>query len=89
MKEILQKIEQFKNITEKDKIGMILSYFADFGCSDGGLISVKQFDDLADTFIQFKNEGVVQDLKSMLEADTYSELKQAVSDLINELEEAD
>jgi hypothetical protein len=30
---------------------------------------------------------IVLDLKSMLEADTYSELHQAVSDLINELEE--
>jgi len=32
-------------------------------------------------------DDLVLDLKSMLEADTYSELKQSVSDIINELEE--
>ena len=34
-------------------------------------------------------EDLILDLKSMLEAETYSELHQAVSDLINELEEGD
>ena len=32
---------------------------------------------------------LTQNIKSMLEAETYSELKQGVSDLINELEEDD
>ena len=32
-------------------------------------------------------DNIVLDLKSMLESETYSELHQAVSDLINELEE--
>ena len=89
MKEILQKIEQFKNATEKDKVGMILSSFIDHGNSDGGLISIKQFDELADTLIQFKDEGIIQDLKSMLESDTLSELKQCVYDLLDELEGED
>lgn len=90
MKEILQKIEkQFKNATEKDKVGMILSSFIDHGNQDGGLISVKQFDELADTLIQFKDKSVIQDLKSMLQSDTLSELKQCVYDLLDELEGED
>ena len=89
MKEILQKIEQFKNATEKDKVGMILSSFIDYGNPDGGLISVKQFDELADTLIQFRDKGIIQDLKSMLQADTLSELKQCVYDLLDELEGED
>lgn len=32
-------------------------------------------------------DGLVLDLKSMLESDTFSELKQCISDLLNELEE--
>lgn len=32
-------------------------------------------------------ENLILDLKSMLESNTFSELHQAVSDLINELEE--
>ena len=89
MKEILQKIERFKNATEKDKIGMILSSFIDNGNPDGGLISVKQFDELADTLIQFKNKAIIQDLKSILQSDTLSELKQCVYDLLDELEGED
>ena len=89
MKEILQKIEHFKNATEKDKVGMILSSFIDHGNPDGGLISVKQFDELADTLIQFKNKGIIQDLKSILQSDTLSGLKQCVYVLLDELEGED
>ena len=55
MNEILRKIEQFKNATEKDKVGMILSSFIDYGNPDGGLISVKQFDELSDVLIEYLN----------------------------------
>ena len=54
MKDILKEIERnYKSETEKGKIGMILSNFIDVGNSKGGLISVKQFDELSDTIIEF------------------------------------
>ena len=34
-------------------------------------------------------EGLILDLKSISENDTYSHMKQAILDLINELEEGD
>ena len=59
LKELLQKIErQFENATEKDKLGMILSNFVDIGSSSGGAISVKQFDELSDTIIEFYKRRV-------------------------------
>ena len=55
MREILKKIQKYKNATEKDKIEMILSGFIDVGSTGhlGGCISSLQFDELSDTIIEF------------------------------------
>jgi len=53
-KELLKRFKgEFKNFSEKDKIGMILSNAIDYGSSNGGMISGKQFDELSDTIMEF------------------------------------
>ncbi len=52
MKEFIEKIKSCKNQTPKDAILMILSRCADVGSESGVLISVKQFDKVADVLIE-------------------------------------
>lgn len=54
-KELLKMFRgAFKNASEKDKLEMILSNAIDIGSGKfGGMISVKQFDELSDTIIEF------------------------------------
>lgn len=52
--ELLKRFEnEFKELSEKDKLEMILSNAIDYGGSNGGMISVKQFDNLSNTIMEF------------------------------------
>lgn len=54
-KELLRMFKnEFKGLSEKDKIKMILSNAIDIGSEKyGGMISGEQFDELSDTIIEF------------------------------------
>ena len=52
--ELLKRFEnEWNGLSEKDKLGMILSNFIDYGGHEGAMISDKQFDELSDTIIKF------------------------------------
>lgn len=56
--ELLKRFEnEFKGLSEKDKVEMILSNFIDIGGSMGGCISVKQFDKISNTIIKYYNSN--------------------------------
>jgi hypothetical protein len=44
----------YKNVSDNDELGMILSNNIDTGHEDGGLISVKQFDQLIGDIKQWR-----------------------------------
>jgi len=49
-------LEIVKQHSDRDAIGMILSNYADYGNSDGPLLSVKQFSKVAGVIIEWTSQ---------------------------------